>query len=81
MGLELGKEEVKILQAIARLNDVGLKEAEYYKVCKETEIATNKMISMIWRLEEENYIYSDGLIYRYLHLSDKGKMLLQKQNI
>lgn len=71
---ELNAEEKGVLQAIKGFADKGEK-LDYYKLVNSLHYTgdTSALIPVVGRLEDDGYITSDGWIYRYIHLTDKGR--------
>lgn len=73
---ELKKYELDVLDAIKKISSQK-KKPEFYSVCEELSIEnTNIIIPVLYRLEDDGYINSSGVIYRYFHLTKKGMDVL-----
>lgn len=77
MEFKLNSEELHILKTIRDLNDAG-KKTDYYQVVEEAKADTGLTVPIISRLEDDGYITSNGVIYRYCHITDKGREALTK---
>lgn len=77
MDFKLNQEELHILQTIKDLNDQG-KKTDYYQVVETADVDSGLMVPVISRLEDDGYITSNGIIYRYCHVTDKGRKTLKE---
>lgn len=80
MEFRLNQEELHILQTIKKLNDRGEK-TDYYQVVEEAGADTGLTVPVIARLEDDGYITTNGIIYRYCHITDKGRKTLTDNNM
>ncbi len=80
MEFKLNQEELHILQTIKRLNDKGEK-SDYYQVVDEAGANTGLTVPVISRLEDDGYITTNGIIYRYCHITDKGRRTLTENGM
>lgn len=80
MEFKLNQEELHILQTIKRLNDKGEK-SDYYQVVDEAGANTWLTVPVISRLEDDGYITTNGIIYRYCHITDKGRRTLTENGM
>ena len=70
---ELKEYEIDVLRAINRLEKAN-KKTDFHSVIKELNPENSgTIIPVISRLEDDGYITSKGLIYRYMFLTQKGK--------
>jgi hypothetical protein len=70
----LNQEEKNILKLLNG-TEAGSARVDYYAVIEKLKLEgdTSVMIPVVERLEEDGYIRSDGLIYRYLYITEKGR--------
>lgn len=75
--LALNDEEKNVLRIIESASKEKGK-IDYYGLVEKLDIAgdTSVVIPVVGRLEDDGYIKSNGLIYRYLWLTDKGRKAL-----
>ncbi len=67
----LNEEEISVLKIIKKYNDKNQK-IDFYNIVNELETETTKMIPVFSRLEDDEYVKSYGIIYRYFKLTEKG---------
>lgn len=70
---ELKPEELNVLGAIGKLESKNVKAASFYEVAEYLQADTNRLIPVMERLEEDGYVTSTGLIFRYFHMTEKGE--------
>lgn len=80
MEFKLNQEELHILQAVKHLNERGEK-SDYYQVVDEAGADTGLTVPVVARLEDDGYITTNGIIYRYCHITDKGRKTLADNNM
>ncbi|NLY71859.1 MAG: hypothetical protein GX076_09330 [Clostridiales bacterium] len=76
---DLNDEEIRVLKVIKDLNDRNEK-TDYYQVVSEAQGDTGKMIPVVGRLEDEGYVKSNGVIFRYFKITEKGLKKLEERN-
>ena len=70
---ELKEYEIDVLRAIGRLESASQK-TDFHSLIRELKPENSgTIIPVLSRLEDDGYIHSTGLVYRYLHLTEKGK--------
>ena len=74
MLFELNQEEKHVLKTICDFTDKG-DSVEYYALINALDVKgdTSALIPVVGRLEDDGYITSNGLIYRYIRITDKGR--------
>lgn len=77
---ELNNEELNILKVVRELNDSG-KKSDYYAVIEKANADTARSIPIVSRLDNDGYVFSNGLVYRYLHITEKGRKTLKERGL
>lgn len=79
MPFTLNQEEKNILNVIYDSTG-GNDSVEYYTLTDSLHIEgdTSALIPVVSRLEDDGYITSSGLIFRYIRITDKGRREIGK---
>lgn len=76
MVFELNQEEIGVLRKIAELEDAH-KKTDYHSIVAALQLKdSGKVIPVLSRLDDDGYTRSNGIIYRYFHVTEKGRKKL-----